>query len=66
MWTCDCPKELKMSNNGKGASGTVKVLAAESCRKTMWRDFMVERSRIDHRHQVSWPITRVGPAFTMK
>ena len=50
MWACDCPEELKMSNNEKGASETVKVLAAKSCRQTMWRDSMVERSEIDQRH----------------
>ena len=54
-----------MSGNEKGASGTMKVLAAKSCRQTMWRDSMVERSRIDNRREVSWP-RRVGQAFTVK
>ena len=30
MWTCDCPEKLRMSSNEKGASETVKVLAAET------------------------------------
>ena len=30
MWTCDYPEELRMSSNEKGASETVKVLAAET------------------------------------
>ena len=29
MWTYDCPEELRMSSNEKGASETVKFLAAE-------------------------------------
>ena len=33
MWTCDCPEELRMSINEKGASETVKFLVAE---ETMW------------------------------
>ena len=50
LWTCDCPEELRMSDNEKGTSKVVKVLAAKSCRQTMWRDSMVERSGIDQRH----------------
>ena len=30
MWTCDYPEELRMSSNEKGASETVKVLAAKT------------------------------------
>ena len=30
MWTCDCPGELGMSGNEKGASKTVEVLATET------------------------------------
>ena len=31
MWTCDCPEKLKMSSNEKkGASMTMKFLAAET------------------------------------
>ena len=30
MWTCDYPEELRMSSNEKGASETVKFLAAET------------------------------------
>ena len=30
MWTCDCPGELRMSGNEKGANNTVEVLAAET------------------------------------
>ena len=29
MWTCDCPGDLGMSGNEKGASEIVKFLAAE-------------------------------------
>ena len=29
MWTCNCPEDLKMSSNEKGASETVKFLAAD-------------------------------------
>ena len=30
MWTCDCPEELRVSSNEKGASETVKFLAAKT------------------------------------
>ena len=30
MWTCDYLEELRMSGNEKGASETVKFLAAET------------------------------------
>ena len=30
MWTYDCPEELRMSSNEKGASETVKFLAVET------------------------------------
>ena len=30
MWTYDYPRELRTSGNGKGASKTVGVLAAET------------------------------------
>ena len=40
MWTCDCPEEIKMSSNEKGASGTMNALAArvvdEPCGETPW------------------------------
>ena len=38
MWTCDCLEELKMSGNEKGASETVKVLAAKTkpCGEAPW------------------------------
>ena len=30
MWTCDYPRELRLSSNEKGASNTMEVLAAET------------------------------------
>ena len=38
MRTCDCPEELRMSSNEKGASKTVKFLAAETkpCGENPW------------------------------
>ena len=30
MWTCDCPGDLEMSGNGKGASETMSLLAVET------------------------------------
>ena len=52
MSTCDCLEELRMSSNKKGASETVKFLAAETNHvgRTMWGGSMVERSEIDWRH----------------
>ena len=38
MWTCDCPGELGLSGNEKGASNTMGVLATETkpCGETPW------------------------------
>ena len=47
MWTCDCPGEIEMSGNEKGASETMKFLAAK---ETMWGSSMVYRYGIDQRN----------------